>query len=238
MTSTYHRTGTEALAELKHRTEGVALAWVGYRAGRNHYNLHNDLEEAVIYGAHALRRWWVWLGFVNLTLIFVLATAWMEYLRHHDIRGESFPESATFKNTLLQFQIVIPIMVLLLAILYCRNVDYSLFKRRFVYKVLSPLVRLLDRIPNGALYLLIPLLAVLPIRLIGIGTTDTEIHTDAVTTLCETMDDGGHQATATMLQEAGVPLPLDGDTIDLTTWRAANCVVEEVGAPSADAYID
>ena len=34
------------------------LGWLGYRAGKNAYEIFPSVEHAAIHGATALRRWW------------------------------------------------------------------------------------------------------------------------------------------------------------------------------------
>lgn len=158
MTATYHerpRTGAEALQDLQSQCQTLLLGWLAYRAGRNHFNVHGDLEEAFIYGAHALRRWWVWIIFVKIWLFWLCLVGWLSWLEYHDIRGESFYDSSgTLAGLRWMGYIGLPItFVLCIAVPYCRNVDYSLFKRRLFYWIFRPLTILLDRVPNGALYL-------------------------------------------------------------------------------------
>jgi hypothetical protein len=54
------------------------------------------------------------------------------------------------------------VMVPLLAVLYNRNIDYSLFQRRLAYWLIKPLALILDWLPNGILY---SMLIVLPITI-------------------------------------------------------------------------
>jgi hypothetical protein len=162
----YAGSGTHALLELKTRFEGVLLGWLAYRAGRNFYNVHPNLEDAAIHGAHALRRWWVWLFFIKVWLFSAAFILWMYYLRLHD--NATGPGSDFIINDADHSKIVsnglfflIPAFVALL-ITYCRNIDYSLFKRRLVYKVLRPLTVVLTWVPNWLLYLTIPCILMFP----------------------------------------------------------------------------
>lgn len=168
MAHTYYAgEGTSALMELKRRSEAFLLGWLAYRAGRNHYNLHGSLEEAVVYGAHALRRWWVWIFFFKVWLFSNLFVCWMIYLRLHDnatSNGQDFiindgDHAVVVRNGLI---FAIPALIAVL-VTYSRNVDYSLFQRRLVYRVTRPLCRLLDRVPNWVLYLTVLSMLCFPI---------------------------------------------------------------------------
>src|SRR4051812_48787914 len=95
----YAGEGLQGLQELRKKCEALLLGWLAYRAGRNYYKLHPDVAEAFIHGAHALRRWWVWLFFFKVWLFSIGFLGWMLYLRFHDVRGESFqPNGHAFNN--------------------------------------------------------------------------------------------------------------------------------------------
>lgn len=159
----YAGEGTQALLELKRRCEALLLGFLAYRAGRNYYTLHPDVTAAFEHGAHALRRWWVWLFFVKVWLFSVCFLGWMLYLRFHDVRGESFPVDHNFQVVTRNLLVFIGPALLVLLITYCRNVDYSMFKRRFAYRILLPLVKLLDKVPNWVLYLIVPCALMFPV---------------------------------------------------------------------------
>ena len=152
------RTGMEALQELKSKFEGVLLGWLGYRAGRNFYEMHPDVGRAVVHGMHSLRRWWVWLFFCKVWLFSACFALFMWYLRLHDNAATDYNDyiindadhAAVMRRAVI---FLIPSFVALL-VGYCRNVDYSLFKRRAVYQVMRPLVVAIDKVPNWLLYLL------------------------------------------------------------------------------------
>jgi hypothetical protein len=158
--STYYPgEGTYALMELKRRCETMWLGWVAYRAGKNYYALHPNVEDAFIHGAHAARRWFIWLLFTKVWLFSLGFLGWMLWLRFHDIRGESFQEAVgntgdmgiVIRNLL----IFLPPAFLVLLVTYARNVDFSLFQRRALYTLVKPLVVVLDRVPVGFLYLIV-----------------------------------------------------------------------------------
>ena len=166
MNVTYHRprTGGEALQELRHKCEGVFLSWLAFRAGRNYFNLHPNVEDSFIHGAHAMRRWLIWLFFVKVWLFSACFTGWMLYLRFHDVRGESFQDHSGDMGKITRNGLIFlgPALIALV-VTYNRNVDFSLFKRRFVYKVTRPLTVVLDKVPNFVLYLTVLCILCFPI---------------------------------------------------------------------------
>ena len=104
---------------------------------------------------------------MNKRRAWLLCTALLAGSAHaqlfHDVRGESFNETHDFnvvtRNGLLFF---VPALLALL-VTYCRNVDYSLFKRNVVYRVLRPLVKLIDWVPSWVLYLIVPCMLMFPV---------------------------------------------------------------------------
>ena len=223
MTATYHRTGMEALGELKDKLEVGLLGFLAYRAGRNHYNVHGDLEEAIVYGAHALRRWWIWLFFVKVWIFSTLFLGWMLYLRFHDIRGESFqPNGPAFNNVTYTLLVFIGPALLALLVTYCRNVDYSLFKRRFVYRVLRPVVIVLDKVPAWGLYLIVPCMLLFPTGWFRDGEPVRESDVIAAQNLCRDITnaraegDTTYEVTDIMRERVGL-----GD--DLQAWYGDHC---------------
>ena len=158
-----------ALMELKAKCEALFLGWVAYRAGRNFYEIHPDVEAAFIHGAHALRRWWVWLFFFKVWLFSSAFFLWMHYLRLHD--NATGPDQDFIINDSDHAMLVrrglifmVPALVAIL-ITYCRNVDYSLFQRRFVYNVMKPLTVATSFLPNWTLYVLVPCMLCFPFPL-------------------------------------------------------------------------
>jgi hypothetical protein len=157
MAHTYYAgSGTHAYLELKAKLQAAGCIWLGWKAGRNYYEVRPVIEEAIIHGAHALRRWWIWIFFLNVWLGSTLFAAWMLWLRFHEVRGEGYPDISGDLNIVTRNVLMfLPVSLLSLLITYCRNVDFSLFKRRFVYRLLFPLVVTLDRVPNWLLYLIV-----------------------------------------------------------------------------------
>ena len=152
--------GTNALLGFQHQMQGVMLGWLGYRAGRNSYALHANAADAAIHGAHALRRWWIWLFFIKL---WILQTAFVGLLSYYTVHDRANPQDtyvlASQNDQLTAYltngRIFVPLGFVLVLVTYCRNVDYSLFQRRFVYHVMRPICALTNWIPNGIIYTLI-----------------------------------------------------------------------------------
>ena len=162
----YAGQGTQALMELKRRCEALMLGFLAYRAGRNYYTLHPDITDAFEHGAHALRRWWVWLFFTKVWLGSLLVILWMGYMELHDRANPGnayWVDDGDAKVTLRNGLIFLVPSLLAVLVTYCRNVDYSLFKRRFVYRILRPLVKVLDKVPNWVLYLTVPCMLFFPL---------------------------------------------------------------------------
>lgn len=227
--ATYHRTGGEALQELRSKLEVGLLGFLAWRAGRNYYNIQPDFGDAVIHGATALRRWWVWLFFVKVWLFSAAFTGWMLYLRFHDIRGESFvANSSDFNNVTFTLLAFLPFGLLGLLVAYCRNVDFSLFKRRLVYKVARPLTVVLDRVPSGVLYLIVPCALFFPTGWFVGGSDPNDDWTPGQIAaqaewVCEkvaTARDNG-QPTVTFDPQINLSVLDIGD--DFQAWYIANC---------------
>jgi hypothetical protein len=226
------RSGAESLFALKDKLQTGLLGFIAYRAGRNHYELHGDLAEAILYGAHAMRRWWSWLIMTQVWLFWLGLNAWLFYLTHHDIRGESYPDITGMLGGLQAVgKIGLPItFVLAVAVPYCRNVDYSLFKRRLVYRLFQPLVILLDRVPNGWLYVTVLVGMFFPVGWFTHEPNRREEwrndYVAATAALCEQMDLGPEHWTA-------IPLDMYHSAhvgSDVGGWYQSMCV-EKVEIP-------
>jgi magnesium-transporting ATPase (P-type) len=221
------RTGTEALVELKNKVQAVWLSWIAYRAGANYYNLHADLPTAIVHGIRAARRWWVWSFFLT---VWLFSAAFILMMYSQRANGAILDEETGYKIT-NNGLIILPIALLALLVTYCRNVDFCLFKRRFVYKVMRPLVRLIDKLPNWLLYLTVPAILCFPVAIIPHHVTEAALEPwqveRAAKVVCEQIQDyrQGHlgeaiegkiKLDASLADHAGV-----GD--NLTEWYLAHC---------------
>lgn len=217
--STYYAgEGTYALMELKRRCEALILGWLAYKAGKNYYAIHPNVEDSFVHGAHALRRWWVWLFFTKVWLGSAIFLGWTLYLGHHDIRGESFHD-ATGDLAIVTRNLTIFILPALIAILvtYSRNVDFSLFKRRAVYKVLRPVVVVLDRVPNWILYLIVLCPLFFPFAIGGFDSPDAAVNpASAITQVCSLIAEGNYAIPTALHTAAGVGS-------DWQAWYEATC---------------
>lgn len=231
MTTYQASPGTEALFTLKDKLQTGLLGFIAYRAGRNHYELHGDMAEAILYGAHAMRRWWSWLIMTQVWLFWLALNAWLFYLTHHDIRGESYPDITGMIGGLRAVgKIGLPItFVLAVAVPYCRNVDYSLFKRRLVYRLFQPLVVLLDKVPNGWLYVTVFVGLFFPIGWWADPPKDDPIadRDAAIVEVCDIITKGaslgatGDGVANDLLYTAEVTFGPDGHSVD--EWYFAHC---------------
>lgn len=164
----YAGQGTAAAMELKRKCEGLWLGWVAYKSGMAFYEMHPDPVEAALHGAAALRRWWIWLFWLKLWLLTLAGFAWLSYLKYHKIRGESFQDNGggldVIRTRILIF--IIPATASLL-IMWSRNIDFALFKRRWFYGIVRPLALMFEWCPNWILYVTIIMPVFFPWPMMG-----------------------------------------------------------------------
>jgi hypothetical protein len=135
--------------------------WLGTKAGRNHYARTHDLSDSIWLGAIAGRRWFVWIVACFLTLTQGALGAW--FVSYVNSPGfHDFSENGDARSYAYAFVLGPCLMVPILAVLYNRNIDYSLFQRRLAYWLTKPLAVVLDWLPNGILY---SMLIVLPLTI-------------------------------------------------------------------------
>jgi hypothetical protein len=234
----YAGQGTQAVLRLKEACEGLLLGWIAFKAGTNYHRMHPDGVDATVYGLHAMRRWWVWLFFTKVWLVWLGVVIWLTYIDHHDVRGESYVDlSGGLLDALQKFGYIgLPIaFVFGVAIPYCRNVDYSLFKRRLFYKIFRPLVVSLDRVPNAFLYLTIPFGLFFPSNLLydsppADNTNPYAPSSEAVEEVCSKINNARENATPDANGNISLNLSIDNELVDranigsdLKSWYNANC---------------
>lgn len=147
----------------QHSEMGAALAymvisssyfiggWLGVKAAKNHHARGLAWVDAAAKGANAGRRWTGW----------IIALWWMLFmgmfsLAMIDADGKVYDYNGGIHlwaiSLFLSGFILWPIMF----VIYNRNIDQSLFRRRLVYHLVRPLARVLDRFSSITLYLMIP----------------------------------------------------------------------------------
>jgi hypothetical protein len=131
------RTPGQYLSADPNKFFNVVAAALGAKAGHNHYQQTGDLQQAAGVGIGAFVRWMVWmitLGVWFFNSFFV--AAW-----------------ETGSNTPIYTALIIAPFTL--GVTWCRNVDYSLFRRGLIYKLYAPVARLIEGVPSFVLYLLV-----------------------------------------------------------------------------------
>lgn len=136
---------------------GAAVSAVaGTKAGQNHYAMNGDLSEAAWRGAIAGRRWFVWsLGCVAwCVMVLITFCIYMgNAVDRQDARmyggNEGVAESQGMLNAWL---LSLPIVLLFLLVIYKRNIDFGLHRRKALYNFARTLSPFLAWAPNWLLY--------------------------------------------------------------------------------------
>lgn len=133
--------------------QGVAAssAYLGAKAGKNHYALTQDGGEAVWKGADSGRRWANWTFAWGYTIILAMIGVWsLMVVSADDYVSDDLDGDMRQAWGMLH---AVPIQVLLLLVVYNRNIDYSLFNRRLLYWLIKPVQMLTLWLPTPVLYL-------------------------------------------------------------------------------------
>jgi hypothetical protein len=125
-----------------------AGAFAGYKAGQNHYELTGDLREAAWRGAIAGRRWFIWTLSCVAWCCMVLITFCIymgNAMDRQDAReyGSEYAAAgaADSQGMVYAWVLSLPIVLVYILVLYKRNIDFGLHRRKPIYdfaKVLSP----------------------------------------------------------------------------------------------------
>jgi len=125
--------------------------WLGVKAAKNHHARGLAWVDAAAKGANAGRRWTGW----------IIALWWMLFmgmfgLMMIDASGKVTDYNGGIKMWAISMSVSPFILWPIMGVIYNRNIDQSLFKRRLVYHLVNPLAHALDRFSSITLYLLIP----------------------------------------------------------------------------------
>lgn len=129
----------------------VIGGWLGVKAGKNHLARGIPLTEAIAKGINAGRRWTFWILAVWLMFGMGLFSLMMI-----DADGKVYDYNGGIHMWAVTMAIAPFILWPIIFVIYNRNIDQSLFKRRWLYRVVSPLAHRLDRFSSITLYLMIP----------------------------------------------------------------------------------
>jgi hypothetical protein len=142
----------------------IGIATSGWIAYKNHVARTGNRQEALYLAALTARRWWTWYFFVFGGVIMTLVAAWGLFFIHvvmADNNGQPYdyynhdPHSGTIA-WMVRTIVLYAAAWLVLGVIYCRNIDSGMYRRRWVYKTLKPLYVITQPIPSFFLYLAIP----------------------------------------------------------------------------------
>ena len=149
-------TGSGAAIGLFWQAIGAIQLYLITTSVRNHWMRENGFE-AIQRGLIAARRWWVWILIILGWTFYVGAhgLAWLfisqaSKMPNSTIEGPDLERFSDFTHYLL---VLAGITLVFLQIIYCRNIDGSLYRRNFWYRAWQPLMRRLDWCPSFFLYL-------------------------------------------------------------------------------------
>lgn len=137
--------------EFAGRASAAGLAWVGLKAGRNHYD-HNEegIANAAWKGGGAALRWWIWGSWVVLWLFSFALYAFGFYMV-----PKMAVDTHNQGDALTGMIAMLAVWPLCIGVTWCRFIDFSLFKRGVWYRVFQPLARVLEWCPTWVLFLTI-----------------------------------------------------------------------------------
>lgn len=111
-------------------------AVLGARAARNHFQQDGDAVNAAKVGVGAFVRWMVWMTVLFLWIFGTIVATWSY--------GSYLPEF-----------LALLIAPFTLGVTWCRIIDYGLYRRGMIYRLYSPVARMVEWVPTWALYLLL-----------------------------------------------------------------------------------
>ena len=121
----------------------LIIGAIATKAGHNHYKVTGDWGQALQAGAGAFVRWLSWS-----TLWFVWAILLMWFATPTEASGY-------VTSDILGMAACVVVWPFLFGVTWCRNIDYSLFRRGLVYKLYQPIAVAVEGIASPLLYALI-----------------------------------------------------------------------------------
>jgi len=149
-----------ATGDLVGKAVAGATAYIGYRAYRNYQDTTADFGESVFQGAKAARRWWVWFIWCFLWCVsFAMSLIAWRIMSSPGYVSYTKADSFTYARSMW---LLVGVSPLCLGVPWCRCINVALFKRGRIYRFYAPLAKHLEWCPTWVLYLLIPLVMLLP----------------------------------------------------------------------------
>lgn len=151
--------GSHAVFSAGQAVTHLGVIATGYHAYKNQYARTGDRIDAVWQALLTARRWYVWFIACWWMLAWAVWWWWLYTLdsdpHFHDYITSSHGGTWThhFDH---QYLIGFPVMFLWMGVLYCRNIDSGLFKRRLLYRIFNPFYRLMEWCPSFFMYVWMP----------------------------------------------------------------------------------
>lgn len=156
---TASQVGFAAGQTISHVAAG-ASAYAGTKAGQNHYERTGDLSEAAWRGAIAGRRWFVW-GLSCVAWCAMVVVTFCMFMGmgvdYTDLQDDptSVAAIAAYRessHTFYAWMLSLPIVLIYILVIYKRNIDFSLFRRKPIYDLAKLVSPLFAWAPNWLLY--------------------------------------------------------------------------------------
>ena len=144
-----------AAGDAVNRGGSMALGYLGYRSGKNHYEVNGDLVNAAWKGGGSAFRWWVWGSAWVLWMFTGAMYAFGWWASHFTVSASGDPMVPVPSDAMRGLVTLWVISPFFLGVTWCRFIDFSLFKRGFIYHIFRPLARIMAWCPTWALFSLI-----------------------------------------------------------------------------------
>jgi hypothetical protein len=153
----------QAMGQTAGALNRTGVLTTGYLAYKNHYEMTGNRMGALWQALLTARRWYVWFIACWWLLGWLIFTAWLAYVDHHDIGNDHFVDysQGPFGGSMLthlwhQWLIGWPVMFVWMGVLYCRNIDSGMFKQRFVYRLFRRIYVAMEWCPSFFIYAWLP----------------------------------------------------------------------------------
>ena len=131
----------------------AVFAPLGALAGWNARKRGFSKFEAAMHGAYCAMRWKVWAFTTFVWLASTLMWLWWAGVQSQPVQLQDNVSFASWgrgqNNSFTTLLVLVNLLTFLPAVLvtYCQNIDESMFKRRFVYRLLRPFHKIIGRTP-------------------------------------------------------------------------------------------